>query len=140
MQLEPYLFFNGNCEEAITYYAKVFGGEITQLHRFETMPGEHPVPDDYKQKIMHATLETPAFKLMASDGRAGAAQKGGNISLSLGTSDRAEGERVFNALAEGGTVDMPLADQFWGARFGQLTDRFGIDWMINIALAPVSAN
>jgi PhnB protein len=77
---------------------------------------------------------------MASDGRAGAAQKGGNISLSLGTSDRAEGERVFNALAEGGTVDMPLADQFWGARFGQLTDRFGIDWMINIALAPVSAN
>lgn len=145
MQLEPYLFFDGTCEEAIKHYAKVFGGEIAQIHRFADLPadagaGMPPISEEWKQKIMHATVEAPGLKLMASDGRPGHVQKGGNISLSLGFDDRAEGERVFNELSEGGNVEMPLADQFWGARFGQFTDRFGIDWMISIALTPATAS
>jgi len=138
MVFEPYLFFAGTCEEALTYYAKVFGGRIEQLHRFDQVPPEYPTPDDWKQKVMHARFESPAFKLMASDGRPGTEQKAGNISLSLGFDDASEGERVFNALAEGGVIEMPLADQFWGARYGSLTDRFGIEWMVNIALSPAT--
>jgi PhnB protein len=142
MQLEPYLFFEGTCEAALTHYAKVFGGQITAIHRFGDMPADagHPqMPDDYKQKVMHASFEAPGFKLMGSDGRPGTEQKGGNISLSLATTDLADGERVFNALSEGGKVEVPLADQFWGARFGSFTDRFGIDWMISIALTPATS-
>jgi PhnB protein len=131
MELEPYLFLGGRCEEALNFYAKVFGGEITSLNRFEDAPGEMGVDPAHKQKVMHANFVAPSLKFMAADGRPGSPQTSGNITLSLATSDLDEGERVFSALAEGGTVDTPLTDMFWGARFGLLTDKFGIDWMIN---------
>ena len=143
MQVDPYLFFNGNCEEALTHYAGVFGGEIVAMHRYGEMPPEAgpPVPDESKTNVMHARLETPIITILASDGHPDRGdQKGGNISMSISTLDPAEGERVFNALSEGGNVEMPLADMFWGSRFGQFTDRFGIDWMVSIELAPTAAH
>jgi len=131
MELEPYLFFNGDCEAALNFYKGVFGGEITALNRFEGSPVESEMPPEYKNKIMHANFKSPTLKFMASDGRPGTEQIGSRISLSLGTSDLAEGKRVFDKLSEGGTVDMPLADAFWGGKFGMVTDKFGIDWMLS---------
>jgi PhnB protein len=90
------------------------------------------VPANLRQKIMHATFKGDGFSLMASDGDLSKTVDvdAGNISLSLGIDDPAQGERVFNALAEGGTVKMPFSDAFWGGKFGMLVDRFGVEWMI----------
>ena len=131
MELEAYLFFDGNCEEALNYYKGVFGGEVTTLNRYEGSPMEAQVPPDYKNKIIHAVFQAPTLKFMASDGRPGTQRGEGRVSLSLATRDNAEAERVFNALADGGTIDMPLANSFWGAKFGMCTDRFGLDWMVS---------
>ena len=132
MQLEPYLFFHGRCEEALNFYKACLGGEIAELNRFAGSPMESEVSDDYKNKIMHASFVCGDIRFMASDGRPGPGPDGeDDISLSLATSDAAEGERVFDALAQGGTVSMPFADQFWGGKFGSLTDRFGVQWMIS---------
>jgi PhnB protein len=131
MELEPYLHLNGRCEEALKFYATVFGGEIVYLGRYEGSPVAADVPDDYKQKVMHASFESPALKFMASDPFPGHERAAGNVTLSLATNDPAEAERVFNALADGGTVGMPLGETFWAARFGMLVDRFGISWMMN---------
>jgi PhnB protein len=132
MELEPYLSFNGNCEEALNFYKGVFGGEITSLNRFEGSPMESEVAD--KSKIMHSNFVAPGVKFMASDGMQDAATEGSRITLSLGTRDVAEAERVFNGLSAGGKIDMPLQDTFWGATFGMLTDKYGIDWMVNCEL------
>lgn len=133
MELEPYLHFGGNCEEALNFYKGVFGGEITSINRFEGSPMAADLPPDYGNKIMHASFVSPSLKFMASDAHPGGhlAAKG-HVTLSLAGSDVAEGERVFNALADGGTVSMPYQDTFWGAKFGMLTDKFGIDWMVNV--------
>ena len=136
MQLEPYLSFSGSCEDALNFYAEVFGGEVTALNRFAGSPMEHNVPADYAQKIMHANFKSPSLAFMASDGMPRDGQPPGNrVSLSLATRDIAEAERVFGALARGGFVSMPLADTFWGAKFGMLTDKFGIDWLMNCELS-----
>jgi PhnB protein len=89
------------------------------------------MPDDQGDRVMHARFKAPGVAFMASDGRPGEEYKGGNISMSIGLDDKKEADRIFNALAEGGTVDMPMQDMFWGAYFGQLTDKYGVDWMIN---------
>jgi len=134
MQLEPYLFFSGNCEAALNFYKGVFGGEISSVSRFKDAQMDHPTPPDYADKIMHANFKSPTFSFMASDGRPGKQYGEGPISLSLGTSDEAEARRVFDALGRGGNVEMPMEKTFWGALFGTLTDQFGIDWMINCQL------
>lgn len=133
MQLEPYIFFYGRCEEALEFYKSAIGGEF-ELNRFEGSPMADQVPPDFRIKVMHATFKGPGFTFMASDGRPDKQldPDAGNISLSLGTSDEAEGQRVFNALAQGGNVMMPIADTFWGSKFGMVTDRFGTEWMITI--------
>ena len=133
MQLEPYIFFYGRCEEALEFYKKAIGGTY-EASRFEGSPMADHVPADFKNKIMHATFKGQGFEFMAADGQPGKTVKPdeGNISLSLATSDEAEGQRVFAALAEGGKVDMALADAFWGGKFGQVTDKFGTEWMISI--------
>lgn len=133
MQLEPYIFFHGRCEEALQFYARCLRGEIVGINRFEGSPMDSGVDADWKNKVMHASFIAGDVKFMASDGRPGAPPDGqDDIVLSLATSDPAEGERVFNALSEGGSIEMPLADAFWGGRFGSLTDRFGIQWMVSI--------
>jgi PhnB protein len=141
MQLEPYLFFSGNCEEALNFYKDVFGGQIEGLSRWSEMPkdaGGPPVTPETANKVMHASFKSPGVSFMASDASPGKTYGEGSISLSLGTNDVAEAERVFNALAAGGNVEMPMADTFWGAKFGMLSDKYGIDWMINCRLHPQS--
>jgi PhnB protein len=134
MQLEPYLFFDGKCEEALNFYKNVFGGTIEGISRWSEMPkdaGGPPVTPETANRVMHATFKSPGASFMASDASPGKIYGEGPISLSVATSDLAEAERVFNGLANGGKVEMPMADTFWGAKFGMLSDKYGIDWMIS---------
>jgi PhnB protein len=142
MTLLPYLFFDGTCEDAMRYYAELFGGTITSISHWSDMPPNpnYPISDEQKNRVMHARMDSKTFSLLASDGTPGSEQKGGNISLSLNLEDVAEGEKLFNALSSGGSIETPLTDMFWGAKFGQFTDKFGIDWMVNIALTPAEAS
>ena len=128
MQLTPYLMFNGTCEEALNFYATTIGGEIKHLSRFEGSPIES-MSDD-KQKVMHATFEGNGFAFMASDGSKPGSDSS-NVHLCLDYNDASAMENVFNALGDGGKITMPLQDTFWGAKFGMLTDRYGINWMFN---------
>ncbi len=132
MELEPYLHFGGVCEEALTFYKEVFAGEVVALMRYTEMKGMQ-IPPGYEEKVMHSSFKSADLQFMASDQMPGAPQSsGGPVSLSLSTRDVAEGERVFAMLSSaGGTITMPMADTFWGARFGKLTDKFGITWMVN---------
>ena len=128
--LNVYLTFNGNCEEAINFYRNILGGEIITRQTF----GEAPMPseENWKNKIMHVHYKSENIELMASDSMPNQPVKSGeNITLNISLTDENEQTRIFNALAEGGTITMPLADQFWGARFGMLTDKFGFHWMLN---------
>jgi PhnB protein len=133
MILEAYLFFYGRCEEALEFYQQALGGTY-QLRRNGEMPEESrpPMPEGWERKVMHATFEGPGFRFMASDGPVPSEidAQAGNITLSLGCEDPAEGGRVFAALAEGGTVKVPLSPVSWGGSFGVLHDRFGIEWMM----------
>ena len=133
MKLEPYVFFYGRCEEALEFYKKVLGGEYNIIP-FEGAPMGHEVPADYRNKVMHADFKGPGIGFMASDGPPGKTvdPDAGNISLSLELTSKAEGERIFNALAEGGKITVPLGDVEWGGggRFGIVQDRFGTEWML----------
>ena len=124
------------------YYAELFDGKLTSISRWSDMPPnpDYPIPDEQKNRVMHARLDAKDFALLASDGRPGHELSGGNVSLSLHLEDLAQGERLFNALSSGGSVETPLTDMFWGAKFGQFTDKFGIDWMFNIALTPAAVS
>lgn len=132
MQLEPYVFYYGRCEEALEFYKSAVGGTY-ELSRFEGSPMADQVPAESRQKIMHATFKGDGFSFMASDGDVSKAvdPEAGNISLSLGIDDAAQAERAFNALGQGGTVKMPFAQAFWGGKFGVLVDRFGVEWMVS---------
>ena len=129
MKLIPYLSFPGNCEEALNHYQKIFNGNISDVSRFgETFP----VPDDQKNRVMHARLAFGDNMLMFSDNMPGKSVDFGNgISLSIGLTDEAEARSVFGELAESGKITMPMEKQFWGALFGMVTDKYGIHWMIN---------
>ena len=134
MNLEPYLFFDGKCEEALNFYKEVFNGEIEGLSRWKEMPQDSGMPavtPETEQRVMHASFKSAGVSFMASDASPGKTYGEGPISLSLSTTDLAEAERAFNRLADGGKVEMPMADTFWGAKFGMLTDKFGIDWMVS---------
>lgn len=128
MQLTPYIMFNGNCEEALNFYSATIGGEIKHLSRYEGSPAESMSAD--KNKVMHATFEGNGVVLMAADGGQ-TVTNSGNIHLCIDFKDATAMDNVFNALSDGGKITMPLEDTFWGARFGMLTDKFGINWMFN---------
>jgi PhnB protein len=136
MQVNPYLIFNGNCEEAFKFYEKLLGGKITGLMTHENSPAASQVSPDWQGKIMHAHMTVGNWVLMGSDAPPEHFQKPQGFSVSLGVKDEAEAERVWAGLAEGATVGMPLQKTFWSARFGMLTDRFGIPWMINCDQRP----
>lgn len=131
IKLAPYIFFYGRCEEALKFYKDLFGGSY-DITTIAGSPMADHAPADFQNKVMHATFTAPGFTFMASDGRE--AKKidpdEGNITLSLEASEREEGERIFKGLSEGGTITMPLDDAFWGGKFGQVVDRFGIEWMV----------
>lgn len=128
MTLTPYIMFNGNCEEALNFYAKALGGEIKELHRFEGSPAEGMSAD--KQKVMHAHFVAKGIFFMASDGDQSEAIAG-MVHLSINFEQDGEIDTVFNNLSEGASITMPLQDTFWGARFGMLRDQFGVNWMFN---------
>jgi PhnB protein len=131
MRLEPYIFFYGRCEEALEFYKGALGGEY-DLQRVEGSPAAEHMPPGSENRVMHASFRAGDLRFMASDGREAKAidPDAGNISLSIEADDTAAGERVFNALADGGKVTMPMDAVFWGGRFGMLVDRFGIEWMV----------
>ena len=131
MQLNPYLFYNGNCEAAFNYYARVLGGEIEAMLTHEGTPAAEQVPAEWHKKILHAKINIGREVLMASDAPPGRFNKPQGFSVSLQIEDPAEAERKFQALAEGGVVTMPIAQTFWAKRFGTCVDQFGIPWMVN---------
>ena len=128
----PFLTFEGNCRDAMTFYKDSVKGEL-EIMPFEGAPLEYP--PDMKDKVLHSSLKFGDALIMASDSMPGAPViKGNNNSISISHSDVAEGERIFNALSVGGNVIMPFADAFWGARFGMVVDKFGVNWMVNCEL------
>lgn len=133
ISLDPYLTFDGTCEEAMNFYKEVFGGEL-EMTKF----GEMPMPghDNYADKIMHATLKTPDLTFMASDG--GESGMPSNVQLSLSGSDGPKLKGFFEALAVEGAVTQPLEKAPWGDEFGMLTDKYGIKWMANIGAEPTA--
>lgn len=136
--VHPYLNFSGSTEESFNFYKSIFGGEFTSLFRFDGMPGMQ-MPAEAQGKIMHISMDVSQVTLMASD-VLGDDEKnlvlGNNVSLYLDCESKAEAERLFAGLSAGGTVMMALEDTFWGAYYGQLRDRFGIQWMVNFTTAP----
>lgn len=137
MNIHPYLTFEGKTEEAFRFYERILNGKLTEIHRFGSMPqeGDFELTPEQKNLVLHVALELPDGQLiMASDMIEGMGPKlveGNNFSISVHPDTKEEADRIFNALAEGGTIIMPIADQFWGDYFGHLTDRFGINWMVN---------
>jgi PhnB protein len=131
MQVTTYLTFNGNCAEAMRYYAEHLGGTIEMMLSHGDAPIADQVPKEWHESIMHARLALGDGLLMASDAPPEHGQPPQGFSVSLGVVTPAEAERVFAALADGGTVRMPLQPTFWAERFGMVVDRFGIPWMVN---------
>jgi PhnB protein len=129
--LNPYLNFQGNAEKAIRHYEAALGAKADNIMRFGDVPGGD-TPPEVKNRVMHCVLRLGTQVLMVSDARPGdPVPAGGPVHLSLDFDDEADMARKFEALAAGGKVTMPLADTFWGARFGMLTDAYGIQWMFN---------
>ncbi|MBS1215662.1 MAG: 3-demethylubiquinone-9 3-methyltransferase [Proteobacteria bacterium] len=137
MHVQPYLFFNGRCEEAIEFYQKTLGAEVAMLLRMKDSPEPAQpgrVPPGSENKIMHTTFRIGDTTLMASDGRCEGQPNFQGFSLSVAVPNEAEANRVFAALADGGQVQMPLAKTFWSPRFGMVADRFGVSWMISVVV------
>jgi PhnB protein len=131
MQLNPYLFFNGQCEAAFRFYERSLGAKIVAMMPHAGTPAEGQVPPEWRDKIIHARLVLGDQVLMGSDAPPEHFEKPQGFSVTLGIDDPADAERIFNALAENGTIRMPIQQTFWALRFGMLVDRFGIPWMIN---------
>lgn len=131
MELDAYLHFDGNCEEALEFYARIFGGKIDQISRFDGAPAEFNIPANMKSRVMHARFVSPTLRFMASDSVHGMSLSGSRVTLALATRDMHDAERVFEELAQGGKIVHPFSDTFWNAKFGQVCDKFGIDWMVN---------
>lgn len=133
MPVEPYLFFDGRCEEAVEFYRRTLGAEVAMLMRFKDAPDPPPpgmVPPGSENKVMHAALRIGGATVMASDGRCQGQPSFQGFSLSLSVPTAAEAEQRFNALANGGKVTMPLGKTFWSPSFGMVTDKFGVGWMV----------
>ena len=133
MQVQSYLFFDGRCEEALEFYRSALGAKVTMLMRYKESPD--PVPPgmcapNSDEKVMHSEFTIGDTKLMASDGYAGGKPEFKGFSLSLDAKDDADAKRLFDTLAEGGTVQMPLGKTFFASSFGMVADRFGMAWMV----------
>ena len=134
MKVNPYLFYDSNCEAAFEHYQKVLGAKIEVLLRNEDGPPDMPSSPERKKKIMHGRISIDGDVLMASDAPPEHVQKVQGFSVSLTFTDPAEAERKFTALCEGGSVNMPFGKTFFSKGFGMGTDRFGIPWMVNCPL------
>lgn len=137
-RVQPYLFFDGRCEEAIEFYRRTLGADAITLMRFKDspvppQPGMCPPGSD--NKVMHASFRVGGTTLMASDGRCMGKPSFEGFSLSYTVTSESEADRLFGALADGGQVQMPLAKTFYSPKFGMVADRFGVSWMIYVAPA-----
>lgn len=133
--IQPYLFFNGRCDEAVAFYRQALGAEVEMLMRFKESPEPPPPgtwPPGFEEKVMHCSLRVGGTVFMLSDGCSAEPAHFQGFSLSLTVAEEAEADRAFSALAVGGNVTMPLARTFWSPRFGMLEDRFGVGWMIMV--------
>jgi len=130
MQLTPYLFFNGDCQEAFEFYARVLGGKIIMKLTHGETPAADSTPPEWKDKIIHARFLLGNQLIMASDAPPGHYNEPKGYSINIGVDTPAEAERIFHALAEGGKTNMPIGETFFADRFGMVVDRFGIPWMI----------
>ena len=137
MQIQPYLFFNGRCEEAIDFYCKALGAQPQMTMRFDDSPepSTMPLPPHSGRKIMHACIRIGDTNFMASDGMCAGNANFDGFCLSLDAADEASARRLFDALSEGGQIRMPLGKTFWSPCFGMVTDRFGVGWMVIVPAA-----
>jgi PhnB protein len=132
MQVKPYLFFDGRCQEAIEFYRRALGAEVEMLMRFKDSPEPTQTPPEAADKVMHATLRVGETEVLVSDGMCNGAPSFQGFSLALSPADEATAQRMFAALGDGGTVTMPLAKTFFAPSFGMVTDRFGVGWMVMV--------
>ena len=134
MQIQPYLFFEGRCEEAVEFYKTALGAEVTMLLRYKDSPEppkpECPLPEGAENKVMHSSFRIGETTVMAADGLCSGQPSFQGFSLSISVKDEAEADRVFAVLSDGGQVQMPLAKTFFSPRFGMVADRFGVSWMV----------
>jgi len=133
MIVQPYLFFDGRCDEAFEYYKCALGAEVTMLMRFKDSPDPAMVPPGAANKVMHASFRIGETTVLASDGRCEGRSSFQGFALSLTVPGETEADRLFAALADGGQVQMPLTRTFFSPRFGMVADRFGVSWMIFVA-------
>ena len=131
MQLNSYLTFNGQCEAAFKFYEQCLGGKVEAMIPHAGTPAEQHVPAEWRNKIMHARLSVGNSTLMGSDAPPDHYTAPRGVQVNIGIDDPSEAERIFHALADQGTVNMPIQPTFWATRFGMLVDRFGIPWMVN---------
>lgn len=130
MQVQPYLFFDGRCEEALEFYRNALQAEMIEMMRFKESPDPSSCQPGMEEKVMHASFRIGDTTLMASDGHCKESPSFQGFSLTLRVSDVATAERLFTSLSEGGQVQMPLAETFYSPKFGMVADRFGVSWMI----------
>jgi PhnB protein len=131
MEVSPYLFFNGNCEEALKFYEQTLGAKIESVIKHEGAPAQEHMPPDWGDKVMHARFRIDDSVVMASDAPPAHYAKPQGFSLSVALNGAAKAEEIFNKLSEGGSTQMPFGPTFWAKGFGMCTDRFGIAWMVN---------
>ena len=131
MKINPYLMFDGRCKEALSFYADVLKGEIEMMITYAEAPAGCDAPPESADKIMHASLVVGDQRLMGSDAPPQHRETAQGFYVSIAVDDADEAERIFNALAEDGSVHMPLGETFWAVRFGMFVDRFGTPWMVN---------
>ncbi|HYW70567.1 MAG TPA: VOC family protein [Pyrinomonadaceae bacterium] len=131
MQINPYLNFNGNCAEAFKFYEQALSGKILFSMTWGEMPGAEQFPAETHSRIMHINLKVGEQSLMGADAPPDRYQEPTGMNVSVHLKDKAEAERVFNALADGGKVSMPFQQTFWSSGFGMCVDQFGIPWMVN---------
>ena len=130
MPVTPYLFLDGRCEEAIDFYKKHLGAEVGMMMRFKEAPADQTCSPSHENKIMHACITINGTQMMMSDGRVENKPEFKGFALSLDAKDPADGDRMFDALSQGGQVQMPLMESFFAKRFGMVADKFGVGWMI----------
>lgn len=134
-KMNPYLYFDGNAEEALRFYESAFGSKISRIHKMSDAPGTENMPEEERNRVMHISLPIDDHTtLMASDimpSMGHVMNAGNNIHISLHPTSREEAGRLFNNLSAGGKIDTPLQDTFWGAYYGTFEDKYGINWMVN---------
>jgi len=130
MQVQPYLFFDGRCDEALDFYKKTLGAKVDMLMRFKEAPDQSMVTPESREKVMHCALHVGDNQILASDGRCMGKPNFQGFALAITAKDDVEAERLFGALGDGGQVQMPMSETFFASKFGIVADKFGASWMV----------